>query len=178
MALVPPENIKVDFKDGANNAVQLTFSDQHWNKLVSSRLLTKIFAAYSLIAKVLPPVNAIGYHEGYTEDTSLMSINDAHALFKGIERPRGGEENGGSIYCFVIKASYNYSFLANMVCVAKKVSVPNNCVFVVYVKLGGPLQPDGNGVSGRITNWELVTADPADPTLPENYNERYNERIW
>jgi hypothetical protein len=64
-----------------------------------------------------------------------------------------------------------------MVSVALKVAVPQDVVFVVYIRLNN-LGGKHETVVGTVTHWGFVEADPNDPMLPIDYSSRYYTRLW
>jgi hypothetical protein len=61
--------------------------------------------------------------------------------------------------------------------VALKVAVPQDVVFVVYVRLNN-LDDNPKAMVGTVTHWGFVEADKDDPTLPIEHSSRYRTRLW
>jgi hypothetical protein len=131
---------------------------------------------WSIVLGVEPPI--IGCtHRNKKVKGELTKLADAHAMFKGIERPLADDDDGSEVLAYVLKPQFMYENNPDMVSVALKVAVPQDVVFVVYARLsnGG----DGpNGARGTVTHWHFVEADPASPMLPVDYSSRYRTRLW
>jgi hypothetical protein len=107
----------------------------------------------------------------------LTRLREAHALFKGINRPLAEDNDGAQVLAYVLKPSFMYEYDPGMVSVALKIPVPQDVVFVVYVRLNN--LGDGSGAMvGTITHWGFVEADPGNPMLPVEYSSRYRSRLW
>ena len=105
----------------------------------------------------------------------MICLNDAHALFRGIERPLAEDDQGANVLSYVLKPRWFYEYDPDMVSVALKVRVPKDLLFVTYARL----ETEKNGsVRGTITHWGFVEADPKSPDLPVNFSARYRERVW
>ena len=125
------------------------------------------------ICGVPPDVNNIGYHE--REDNfpdSWGGLKHCHVIFKGIKRPFQEKGLDGSVYVYVASPRYVYKYEPHMVCVAKRIKAPLNAVFATYVKF------DHNLDNGEVISWEWVVADKEQPQYPENYANRYDEKVW
>jgi len=131
---------------------------------------------WSIILGVEPPV--IGCkHRNRKIAGELTRLSDAHALFKGIQRPLADDDDGSQILAYVLKPKFMYENNPDMVSVALKIAVPQDVVFVVYVRLNKA--SDGpDGARGTVTHWHFVEADPAFPTLPVDFSSRYHTRLW
>ena len=104
-----------------------------------------------------------------------MSLVDAHALFQGIERPLADDDDGCNILAYILKPRFFYEYDPDMVSIAKKSAVPDNVVFVVYVRLDSGAHGMTRGV---ITHWHFVESDKDKRDLPANYAARYRTRRW
>lgn len=126
------------------------------------------------VCGVAPPVNNIGYHEKDESPfkDSWGGLRHAHSIFKGVNRPLNRNGVDEKVYIYVISPKYVYTYVPDMVCVAKRKAAPGKAVFVVYVLFEKEFS------EGKIVNWEWVIADQEDPLLPANFNERYNEKVW
>jgi len=141
---------------------------------IGRRQLT--FEMWSMILGVEPPVIGCARRNWKTQG-ELTRLAEAHALFKGIERPLADDDDGSDVLAYVLNPKFMYENSPDMVSVALKVAVPQDVVFVVYARLnkasGGP-----NGARGTVTHWHFVEADPAFPTLPVDFSSRYRTRLW
>src|SRR5690606_24907196 len=101
-------------------------------RIASSRLNTKIFEFSYNICGMPPPVNNIGYHERETgaEDREAdLGLVNASAIFRGINRPFIDDGFDSNVYVFVCKPRFTYKYVPHMVCAAKRIEAPSNCVF-------------------------------------------------
>lgn len=130
---------------------------------------------WALVQGTAPPVNNIGYHEAGVLP-ELPGLRATHALFCGLKRPIDDTDHDGEVYVFVTLPTVMYRYLADMVCVAKAREVPRNAVFACYVRRYQ--QETEDGISGRILAWEWVKADPNEPNLPQDWQERYLAERW
>jgi hypothetical protein len=135
-----------------------------------------VFDMWSMILGLEPPVGgSAGRNRKIAGD--LTELADAHALFKGINRPLAEDDDGADVLAYVLKPEFMYENDSNMVSVALKVAVPQDVVFVVYVRLDkandGP-----KAARGTVTHWHFVEADPAYPDLPVDFSSRYRTQLW
>jgi len=114
-----------------------------------------------------------------------IGLINAHALFRGLKRPCISEGRDCEIYAYVLSAPHTFIYPRN----AKYSGVgpvvsqkPTASVFVAYVDIK-PIEADLKSaglvnVDGSVLYWEWVLSDPQEPSLPQNFSERYNTRIW
>jgi hypothetical protein len=80
---------------------------------------------------------------------------------------------------YVLKPRFFYEYRPHMACVAYKAEVPDDLVFVAYVKLDMPCNtPSGHPVQGVLTHWQFVEAGDGDLLLPREADSRYSRRLW
>lgn len=150
--------------------------DASWIKLNALHArIQPLFDFWALVKGAPPPINCIGHHEGYVFP-DLPGLKAAHALFCGLNRPIDASHNGDDVYVFVTLPKVLYGSVQSMVCQAKTRPVPKNAVFTCYVRRYQ--EETAEGFSGRILSWELVKADASDPTLPQDWRERYQTERW
>jgi hypothetical protein len=71
-----------------------------------------------------------------------------------------------------------------MVCLAHLEAVPDDLVFVTYVRLDYSSDDEHVGrtnphsTRGVITHWQFVEADVSTRSLPIDDKERYRKRLW
>jgi hypothetical protein len=135
-----------------------------------------VFELWSCVLGLPPPVPGCG-HRNRSVDGQLTRLGEAHALFRGIKRPLAEDDEGANILAYVLKPEAMYEYDDNMVSVALKVAVPQDVVFVVYVRLNN-LGGDPKAMVGTVTHWGFVEADKDDPMLPVEYSSRYRTRLW
>ncbi|MEM9100183.1 MAG: hypothetical protein AAGC79_16835 [Pseudomonadota bacterium] len=130
---------------------------------------------WSLVKGEVPPVNNIGFHEdGIFPD--LLGLNDAHTVFRGLERPLDDDDSAERIYIFLMQPTVHYGLITDMACIAKLRKAPANAIFACYVERYDEETPTGE--SGIVLSWEWVKADQKDQSLPEDWQERYREQSW
>ena len=61
---------------------------------------------------------------------------------------------------------------------AKKVKVPPDWIFVVYVIQQPPPGGGNDPAQWTIIGWEFVSSDEEQPTLPVDWRERYIREKW
>ena len=135
------------------------------------------FDLWSMILGNPPPVPGL-HARNEARPGELISIAEAHACFRGIERPLAEDNNGTNIVAYVLRPRIFYEYDPNMVSVALKVPVPRDVVFIVYVRLADQARVEKSEPIGVITHWGFVEVDSADPRLPVNYASRYRVRLW
>ena len=135
-----------------------------------------IFELWSVVLGVPPPVPGVDHrNRGVTGD--LSCVNDAHALFRGIERPLAEDDQGENVLAYVTRPRWFYEYDPDMVSVALKVPVPKDLLFVTYARLEAG-NSGSEGVRGTVTHWGFVEADHKVPDLPVNFSARYGSRLW
>ena len=157
-----------------NDLVRYSISEEFFEKNAYIKRKTPIFQIWVHVVGKLPPINNI---DSINPIPTLLTLNDSVACFKGINRPCDGENNGDSILIYVLNPMVSILYEANMVCVAKAIRL-GNVVATVQVRLQDSLQDSGETVSGRVTRIEFVAGNGDSPNLPQNADERYNERLW
>jgi hypothetical protein len=135
-----------------------------------------VFELWSCVLGLPPPVPGCGHRNRNTQG-NLTRLGEAHALFRGIKRPLAEDDEGANVLAYVLKPEFMYEYDGNMVSVALKVAVPQDVVFVVYVRLNN-LGDDPKAMIGTVTHWGFVEGDENDPTLPTEYSSRYRTRLW
>lgn len=146
-------------------------------KMANASRRQLVFELWSAVLGLPPPVPG-GWHRNKTVIGPLSGLKDAHALFRGIERALAEDDDGSDVLAYVIKPEWMYEYDASsMVSVALKVGVPQDVVFVVYVRIDNPDVAPAE-MTGVVTHWGFVEADKNDLTLPAEYNSRYRTRMW
>lgn len=130
---------------------------------------TQMFEFCYLIAGFKPPVNNIGFHEdGLEALPPEANLLNPTFIFRGLNRPyvKDGADDNVYVFCLRIEETYKYS--ADMVCVAKLVPAPTECLFAVY------LHRDSEG-NLEIYSWEWIEA--GSDGKPLDSAERYTTEI-
>jgi hypothetical protein len=133
------------------------------------------FECWAMVFGSPPPVPGCNHRNRHIPG-KLISLVDAHALFQGIERPLGGDDDGCNILAYISKPRFFYEYDPDMVSVVKKSALPDDVVFVVYVRLDAP---GAHAITrGVITHWHFVESDKDRRDLPANYATRYRTQRW
>jgi len=164
--------------DDPNKRITLQFSNMYIDKLKGVGRAQKLFEAWCHIVGEKPPINNIGHHEQYLPDNDLIDLSDTIAVFQGLKRPQGIAYDGSNTYVYVLNPIFTYDRITNIVCMAKKVIVPRDWVFVVYITQQVSLDKRNAPAQWTIIGWEFVLADEAQPNLPANWKERYVKEKW
>lgn len=135
------------------------------------------FDLWSMVLGCPPPVPGVGARNDMIPG-ALASIAEAHACFRGIQRPLAEDDDGGGVVVYIIRPRFFYEYDPNMLSVALKVPVPRDIVFATYARLVDSDNASSTGTAGTITHWGFVESDRADPRLPINYESRYRTRLW
>jgi hypothetical protein len=101
------------------------------------------FEMWSIVLGLEPPIIGCA-HRNRKIEGELTKLAEAHALFKGIERPLADDDDGSEVMAYVLKPKFMYENNPAMVNVALKVAVPQDVVFVVYARLSN----GGDGPNG------------------------------
>jgi hypothetical protein len=174
--LVLPETVEA--RSEADSAIPCIYRLGTADAIKMARALRRqpIFELWSCVLGNPPPVPGCR-HRNRNVAGKLTRLKEAHALFKGIERPLAEDDDGANVLAYVLKPKFMYAYDPDMVSVALKIPVPQDVVFVVYVRLNNP-DDNSRAVIGTITHWGFVEADPNDPTLPVEHSSRYRTRLW
>jgi hypothetical protein len=135
-----------------------------------------MYELWSVILGSPPPVPGVEHRNNPGAD-DLTSLMEAHACFRGIERPLAEDDDGAKVVAYVLRPRFFYEYDPDMVSLALRVPVPRDLVFVTYARLLGEGGKTGELV-GVVTHWGFVEADPRNLRLPVNSSTRYRERLW
>lgn len=139
---------------------------------------TPIFMLWAHCVGQLPPINLISMLAESNPTPTLTKLLDAHACFRGVNRPHLLENDGESVLVYVLKPEVTIEYKADMACVARAIKPTKPFVLTIQVVLVPALQNPPDGVAGVITRIEPVATDPDDDALPVGYTERYGCRCW
>lgn len=158
-----------------NGFVALRIGRERVQQLAKLSRRTPLFELLYNVCGVVPPVNNIGYHE--QNDPPFQDgwggLKRAHTIFRGVRRPLNGDGIDGTVYVYVVSPLYTYRQVSHMACPAKRFPAPAGTVFTAYVVFD-----DDQCSAGEIRNWEFVFADKVNPRYPEDYINRYEEKVW
>jgi hypothetical protein len=134
------------------------------------------FELWSGVIGSPPPVPGV-QRRNNPDPNDLSSLVEAHACFRGIERPLAEDDDGANVIAYVLRPRFFYEYDPNMVSLALRVPVPRDLVFITYARL---LELDGKADEpvGVVTHWGFVEADPKNLRLPINSSTRYREKLW
>jgi hypothetical protein len=158
--------------------VSLEISPKTLKKLIDAHLRVALFQGWAHVVGELPPVP--NWHKMVAEHPHrrLGSLKDAHACFRGVHRPYGPENDGETVFVYVIATPDTVGWVSSLACVADIIPAPEGTLMTVQVRGASALQPNHGGVWGTITKWEFVRADPEQPLLPNDFANRYGEQLW
>ena len=139
---------------------------------------TPIFQIWAHIVGQLPPINNISRLATARPTPSLTTLASAVGCFQGVRRPHDDEHDGDLVLIFVINPAVTIAYHADMVCLAKAVTVPKNTVLTVQVRPKHPLLNTESQLNGVITRLEFVSSDASDPTMPVDHGTRYARLLW
>jgi hypothetical protein len=137
--------------------------------------------AWAHLVGELPPIPNAFKMEAELYGQRPVALVDAHAIFKGVCRPYGSEDDGDEVLVYVISTEITVGWSEpndRMACVATYKRAPRNAVLTVQVRPASALQLTVPGVSGTVTKWEFVGECTEHPGFPDDYEQRYNERLW
>jgi hypothetical protein len=158
--------------------VRFRVSEEYFEKNVFVRRRTPILQFWCHVIGQPPPINNISRILRGDNRTTICTLFDSVACFKGVKRPLDGEDDGDSIVTYVLNIPVSVEYNPDLVCVASAVIPPQGTCATVQVKPNRSLQPDEAGVYGIITRIEFVFGDGVNPTLPRGHAERYQARLW
>lgn len=176
-----PPNVLAPSFTGDGSMVELEISKRAIEKFAEANLRIPMLELWSHLVGVLPPLPGAFKMEADTGGRVPTSIAEAHAIFKGVCRPYGSEDDGGEVLVYVISTILTVGWSGvkdRMACVASFKNAPKGTVLTVQVRPASALQPTSAGVWGTITKWEFVGESAEHPGFPEDYDTRYNERLW
>jgi hypothetical protein len=88
------------------------------------------------------------------------------------------DQTGDGMVAYILKPRFFYEYRPHPACVAYKAEVPDDLVFVAYVKLDAPCGASGHPVKGVLTHWQFIEAADSDLLLPGEADSRYDRRLW
>ena len=135
------------------------------------------FEMWSVLLGKAPPVPNIGdWNSG--ADSELTCLADAHACFRGVQRPLAEDDDGSGVLSYIIRPSFLYRFEASMRCVAVKKPIRKGLLYVAHIRLDHPEDVSSGHPRGVFTHGGFVEADPSQPLLPIDHKQRYSRRHW
>jgi|GEM_PF-2732502 len=160
--------------------IELDLDADRVRALAERRRITDIYEIFYNLYGVVPPVNNIGYHEANAFrivnghhvpfKDSWGGLRHAHAIFRGLERPRNELDGDKGVYIYVVNPRFRYKFIVDTVCLAKRVPVPSRRLFVVYVTFDNDV--------GKVVHLDWLESSPDNGLMPVDYNSRYEKMVW
>lgn len=168
-----PQTILSPTPEDKGKACKLRVAKEDVIKAAENRRRQVAYQFWSVLAGKAPPVPV--QYEG-DKDSGLTTLMDAKACFKGLKRPNGDDDHSAECVAYVLKPAYfyEYEFRPPLVLSVKQ-AVNLDVVFVAYAKLD---VPSAGAIRGVLTHWEFVFAAEDNLLLPENWQNRYQERLW
>ena len=143
-------------------------------------LRTPIFQAWAHIVGSLPPSipNIDHLYSGGLMPT-FTTLENAHACFRGVERPHDSELDGASVFIYCIKVPLTLRW-DNTPPIPLPVvhRLTEDVVLTVLVAANANLQHGTEQVWGRVLKIELVETAPGGDWLPIEHESRYHDRRW
>src|ERR1700730_4426746 len=160
-----PSSVHAPSPIDRNVLCRLRISHNDTSKAARAGRRQPAFDLWSIILGNPPPVPGVGARNDSIPG-ALTAIAEAHACFRGIQRPLSEDNDGGDVIAYILRPRFFYEYDPNMVSVALKVPVPRDVVFVVYARLVKADIVAAGEPTGVITHWGFVEADNANPRLP------------
>jgi hypothetical protein len=161
-------------KDIARYRISPEFIDRN----ASINRNTPLMQLWAHIVGRLPPINNISRLAGASPTPTLCTLADAVGCFQGLKRPHDDERDGDSVLIYVLNPLVTIAYHADMVCLAKAVTVPKNTVLTVQVRPQHPLLTGESQLNGVVTRLEFVSSDASEPTMPVDHGTRYARLLW
>lgn len=181
-----PSGLLVRSPKDKNSVIRLRLSKVDVQKALQANRRQPLLDCWSMVVGESPPVPNIGQYDARLAASPLVPVSKAHACFRGLKRPLGDDAHGWDVVAYISRPRWHFRYVPDMACVAKLHKVPDDLVFVTYVRLD--FSAEGNrpkarnqelrSTMGVIYRWELVEVDASLPTLPADFRERYRKRMW
>jgi hypothetical protein len=154
-------------------------------RMESVRRRQPLFDLWTAICGEVPPVNNSSKLKDNLAYSQLQTLKDAYACFQGLKRAAGSDVHGFDFLAYISKPRWGVRFIPSLSCSNEWFAVPEDLVFVTYVRLDQPVEgrygtalTKGQTVKGMITHWQYVEYDPLNQNLPIDSEERYRRRLW
>lgn len=133
---------------------------------------------WSIVLGITPPISGASSQLEKEKNVKLTSLGDAHACFRGVNRPVGDDLTGANSLAYIVKARHCFSFNDESFCPLKLLRLPPDVVLIVYVSMDQAYDKARASLKGVITHWSLVETQPNDAMLPIDFDKRFASRIW
>jgi hypothetical protein len=144
-----------------------------------------IYDAWANVVGKVPPLNNSSSLHRHPGADALVPLFGAHACFRGVKRAVGNDKNGFDVIAYVTRPKWGLQYAPSMVCPLEWYRIPNDLVFVTYVRLDQPeegrygtARTRDIAVKGVVSQWEFVEADKSTSELPTGHQTRYRHRLW
>lgn len=166
-------------------AAYYRFSKLSLAKMDAAKRRQPILDAWTCVFGRVPPVNNSSILEKHGASKNLVSLTDALACFRGVKRPVGDDKYGFDTFAFVTRPRWAARYQPSMSCLITWFPVPEDLLFVTYVRLDQPAvgrygsqAARGLAVRGVVSHWQFVESEPGECDMPVGYQERYRRRLW
>ena len=132
----------------------------------------------SIVLGVTPPILGASSYLAKEKNIRLIGLSDAHACFRGVNRPVGDDLTGANTLAYVVKVRHCFTFNDDSFCPVKLLRLPPDVVLIVYVSMDPAYDEKNANLTGVITHWSLVETQPSDAMLPVDFEKRFASRIW
>jgi hypothetical protein len=161
-----------------NRQAKYRISPEFVQKNANVNRASPIIQLWTHVVGSLPPINNIARLAGSNPTPTLTTLQNSVGLYQGIKRPHDDERDGDSVLVYILNPLVSIAYQADMVCVARAVTLPKNTVLTVQVRPKHPLLEGESQLNGVITRLEFVSSDPLDPTVPVDHGTRYARLLW
>ena len=168
-----PATVRSRSPEDRNTLCRVRVNREDVHKAAANRRRQPAYEFWSILHGKPPPVP----HRVENPDAGLMTLFDAHACFQGVRRPIAEDADGDGFLAYILKPTVFFLYEPRpplVLCL--KEEVPEDLVFVAYVKLDNPAET--NATKGVLTHWHFVEADKRDALLPAGFDQRYVKQLW
>lgn len=125
-----------------------------------------------------PPTPNLSEVTGGTAKPGTLA--DSTACFRGVKRPYLTEDDGASVFVYILKPESTLVFDPRPPVRRPVIKMlDSDLLLAAYVRLADrPVVQGGEPVVGFVTRLETIEGGPAEPGLPLDYLERYENRVW
>lgn len=133
---------------------------------------------WSVVLGMTPPISGASSQLAKEKNVQLSGLGDAHACFRGVNRPVGDDLTGANSLAYIVKVRHCFTYNDESFCPVKLLRLPPDVVLIVYVSMDQAYDKAETNLTGVITHWSLVETQPNDAMLPIDFDKRFASRIW
>ena len=133
---------------------------------------------WSVVLGMAPPIPGASFQLAKEKNIQLIGLSDAHACFRGVNRPVGDDLTGANTLAYIVKIRHCFTYNDDNFCPVKLLKLPPDVVLIVYVSVDQAYDKEKASLTGVITHWSLVETQPDDAMLPIDFEKRFANRIW